>query len=76
MDGASGLEDVGSGDEVSGWKWKQYCIFPTHRLAHPPIFDTVRTFNSIWVNKIWQLQQEQIKLHIVASKLFFVESEI
>ena len=27
---------------------------PPHRLAHPPIFDIICTFNSIWVNKTWQ----------------------
>ena len=38
MDGASGLEDVGSGDGVSGWKWKQYCIFPPTPPSPPTHF--------------------------------------
>ena len=38
MDGACVLQDVGSGDGVSGWKWKEHCIFPPTPPSPPTHF--------------------------------------
>ena len=66
-----GLRMWAVGTEWVGESENSIASSPPHRLAHPPIFEIICNFNAIWVNKIWQLQQEQMQLHVVASKLFF-----